>query len=400
MNRPASRLDPAMPGAGSLEQRLHAAAQRRRQAHGQRHRRAFQALSDMRISDGHQAWINFSSNDYLGLASAPSVIERMAEAARQQGLGSGASALVTGYHPEHQLLERELADYLQRDAVLLCSSGYLANACAIHALVSRGDTVVQDRLCHASLIDAARSTDARLRRYQHIDIDSARQQLATARGLRLLVTDGVFSMDGDQAPLRQLVALAQQQEAALVVDDAHGIGVLGPDGRGLLAQESMDQQQVPVLTGTLGKAFGASGAFVAGSKALIDHLVNEGRGYVYNTAMPPALAAAARQALNLVRAGSQRRARLRRRIAQLREGAHALGLELLPSSTAIQPLLIGDARRCVEVSQRLARAGFWVVPIRPPTVREGTARLRITLTSEHRTEQVDGLLEALSRSLD
>lgn len=390
--------------SSGLEQRLQQAAEHRSQTAGQRTRVALHALPGMRVSDGQSSWVNFSSNDYLGLAGEPSLSAALAAAVSGSGAlmgaGSGASALISGYHPEHQALEAELARFLQRDAVLLCSSGFQANMAAVSALAGRADCIVQDRLCHASLVDAARVSAAVLRRYRHGDVDSAQRQLQGGRGHRLLVTDGVFSMDGDCAPLPQLAELASAQAATLLVDDAHGIGVLGAQGRGLLEQCGLGQGQVPVLTGTLGKAFGISGAFVAGSRALIEQLVNEGRAYIYTTAPPPALAATARVALRLVSAGGHLRERLAERIEQLRAGAARRGLQLLPSATPIQPLVIGEAARALALSARLRALGYLVVAIRPPTVPAGSARLRITLSAAHSAAQVDGLLDALQRAMD
>ena len=245
----------------AIQTRLRQAAGQRLRSDGQRQRRALRALPDMQVSDGSRHWVNFSSNDYLAMAREPAVAARLAEAATLYGSGSGAAALISGYHPEHQALEQELAEFLERDAVLLCPAGFLANLAVITGLAGRGDTVVQDRLCHASLVDAARLSGARLRRYRHSDTAGAGRQLAKATGHCLLVSDGVFSMDGDCAPLPGLVELADSVDATLVIDDAHGIGVVGPGGRGLVCEAGLDQQQVPVLTGTLGKAFGARGRF-------------------------------------------------------------------------------------------------------------------------------------------
>lgn len=353
----------------------------------------------MRVADDRQQWIDFSSNDYLGLAREPSVMARMQAGVGEYGAGSGASALITGYHPEHQALEQELADFLRRDAALMCSSGFLANLCGISSLAGRGDSIIQDRLCHASLIDAARLSGAHLRRFQHADLDSARQQLKGTEGHRLLVSDGVFSMDGDSAPAKELSLLASEQGATLVIDDAHGIGVLGQEGRGLAEEQALDQEQLPVLIGTLGKAFGTAGAFIAGSQGLIEHLINEGRSYIYSTAIPPSVAAATRESLRLIRAGSERRDRLHRNIARFVTGAKVRGLKLEPSRTPIQPLVVGDSDKALALSEQLSVRGFLVVAIRPPTVPDRSARLRITLSSEHEKGQLESLLETLSECL-
>ncbi len=313
--------------------------------------------------------------------------------------GSGASALVTGYQPCHQALEEALADFLGREAVVLTSSGYLANLAALTALAGRGDTIVQDRLCHASLVDAARLSGAQLKRYPHGDAAAARRQLSGTDGHRLLVTDGVFSMDGDAALLTELAALARDEQATLVVDDAHGIGVLGEGGGGLCELQNLGEDEVPVLIGTLGKAFGAAGAFIAGTRALIEHLENHGRSVIYSTALPPVTVEAGLAALERIRSGQALRLRLEGHIRSLRQGAAERGIELLPSVTAIQPLLIGDASAALAVSGALERRGYLVTAIRPPTVPAGTSRLRITLSAAHEPEQVTGLLDALAEVL-
>jgi len=307
---------------------------------------------------------------------------------------------VTGYSPEHQRLETELADFLEREAVLLCSSGYLANLAVATSLAGRGDRIVQDRLCHASLIDAARLSGARLARYAHADVQALRRQLDSEhQGRTLLVSDGVFSMDGDVAPLRDMAELAGRHEALLIVDDAHGIGAIGPGGRGATFEAGLGAREVPVLVGTLGKAFGAFGAFVAGSRALVEHLVNEARSYIFTTALPPALAAAARAALERVRRDEWRRDQLRHLIVRFRAGAVARGIPVSDSDTPIQPLVLRDSARALGVSRALADLGYRVTAIRPPTVPRNTARLRITLSAGHSPEQVDGLLGALEQCL-
>lgn len=354
----------------------------------------------MRVSDGARQYINFSGNDYLGLAGDATVAAALAEAAGRHGAGSGASALVSGYHPEHQALEQELADFLQREAVVLCSSGYLANLAVATTLAGRHDRIVQDRLCHASLIDGARLSGARLQRYAHADAGAAQRLLAAGgAGHALLVTDGVFSMDGDTAPLAALAACASEHAAALVVDDAHGIGVLGPEGRGATAAAGLGMREVPVLVGTLGKALGGCGAFIAGSRSLAEHLVNEARSYIYNTALPPAMAAASRVALRILREQAWRRERLHGHIARFREGARLRGIALVESASPIQPLLLGTEADALACSAALAERGLLVTAIRPPTVPAGTSRLRITLCALHEPEQVEQLLEALGQCL-
>ncbi|MDX1380562.1 MAG: 8-amino-7-oxononanoate synthase, partial [Xanthomonadales bacterium] len=293
-------------------------------------------------------------------------------------------------------LEEALADFLGREAVLLCSSGWLANLAVVTALAGRGDRVVQDRLSHASLIDAARLSGARLQRYAHADANAAREILERGQtGRALLVTDGLFSMDGDRAPLDALVPAAADHDAWLVVDDAHGIGVLGDGGRGCVAGAGWSQHEVPVLVGTLGKALAAAGGFVAGSRVLIEHLVNEGRPYVYDTALPPPVAAAALAALQVLRGDPEPRQRLHANVQRFREGVRQLGLDAPVPEAPIQPLLLGDSQRALRVSEELRERGLWVTAIRPPTVPRGSARLRITLSAAHSDAQIDRLLAGL-----
>ena len=379
-----------------MDRWLDARAKLRQEQHLERHRRVSSGHHPVEIQSDGKPLLNFSSNDYLGLASHPDLVMALKDAADCQGVGSGASSLVTGYHAEHQLLERELAEFLQREKVLLCSSGYLANLAVATSLTGKGDAIIQDKLCHASLIDAARLSDAHLSRYGHVDMPALQRRLAAAHGGNtLVVSDGVFSMDGDTAPLNEIAALCLEQQAWLAVDDAHGIGVCGPGGRGSVAAAGLSSAKVPILTGTLGKAFGCFGAFVAGSERLIDHLVNEARSYIYTTAMPPALAASARAALRRVIEDNWRRDHLQELIRRFREGAKHRGLVLMPSDSPIQPMVIGDSRKTLELTAFLREKGYLVVAIRPPTVRKGTSRLRITLNAGHQPEQLDGLLDAI-----
>ncbi|MEM1411021.1 MAG: 8-amino-7-oxononanoate synthase [Pseudomonadota bacterium] len=375
----------------TLAERLERARAGRRQQGRERRRRPLELLPGLRARVGDRILHNFSSNDYLGLA--------VTTAAPDGHTGSGASALVTGYHQAHKDLEQALADWLGREAVVLASSGFLANQAAITALAQRGDTVVQDRLCHASLIDAARLSGARLKRYRHGSAEAALAQLEGADGHRLLVTDGVFSMDGDAAPLAALASVARETAATLLVDDAHGIGVLGPEGRGVCGSAGLGPDDVPILIGTLGKAFGCAGAFIAGTHALTEHLENHARSLIYSTSLPPATARAAHRALHRIRTEAALRDRLQEHIQTFRSGAAQRGIPLLPSATPIQPLLIGDERDALAVSAALETQGYLVTAIRPPTVPAGTSRLRMTLSAGHEPAQVHGLLEALERSL-
>ncbi len=342
--------------------------------------------------------LSFCSNDYLGLANHPAVVSALRAGAERWGVGSGASHLISGHTAAHHALEEELADFLGRERVLLFSTGYMANLGVVTALCGRRDTVLEDRLNHASLLDAALLSGARLRRYPHREVAAARRRLAAVRGGRvLLVTDGLFSMDGDLAPLPQLAALAQEEDAWLMVDDAHGIGVLGRGGRGCLERFGLSPAEVPVLVGTLGKAFGVFGAFVAGSETVVETLIQRARSYIYTTALPPAVAEAARAGLALIREEPWRRERLHTLIRRFRRGARQLGQGLLPSETPIQPLPVGDSRRVLRIGEALREKGIWVGAIRPPTVPRGSARLRITLSACHTEEDVDRLLDALEQ---
>ncbi|HTY92584.1 MAG TPA: 8-amino-7-oxononanoate synthase [Steroidobacteraceae bacterium] len=341
--------------------------------------------------------VNFCGNDYLGLAGHPALAQALSQCAALRGTGSGASHLVTGHGPEHERLEEELAQFTGRRRALLFSTGYMANLAAITCLASRGSRVVLDRLCHASLIDAARLSGARLKRFAHADAAAASAALHhAAPGADLLVTDGVFSMDGDLAPLLELAQAARSADACLIVDDAHGLGVIGRTGRGCLEHFGLDGTAVPILVGTLGKAFGCFGAFVAADEVYIEWLLQTARSYIYTTALPPPVAAAARAALAIAAAEGWRRERVLALAARLRRGAADAGITLLPSVSPIQPLLLGDSGRALALSEALFAAGFWVAAIRPPTVPKGSARLRITLSAAHTEAQVDALIETLA----
>ncbi len=347
------------------------------------------------VLDGKRL-INFCSNDYLGIAGDARVVAAMQAAAAKWGVGAGAAHLVTGHTLEHQALEEELAAFTGREAALLFSTGYMANVGVIAALAARGEVVVQDRFNHASLLDGARQSGARLLRYRHGDAEDAARVADSAAGkTTLIATDGVFSMDGDLAPLAQLAGLAMRHDAWLLVDDAHGLGVLGGSGRGSLELAGLDATQVPLLVGTLGKACGSFGAFVAGSRDMVDLVLQRARSYIYTTALPPAVAAATRASLRIVAEEGWRRERLATLIAAFRSGAAQRGLPLLSSPTAIQPLLLPGAASCVAASEALLARGFWVSAIRSPTVPVGTERLRVTLSAAHTEAQVQGLLDAL-----
>lgn len=348
------------------------------------------------LIDG-QPMLTFCSNDYLGLANDPRVVARFQAAASVYGVGSGASHLVNGHSEEHHLLEQELAAFTGRDRALLFSTGYMANLGTIQALVEKSDAVFEDRLNHASLLDGGLHSGAKFQRYLHNDVENLSKRLEKDQSRRrLVVTDGVFSMDGDCAPIEALVACTQQHDAWLMVDDAHGFGCLGDKGQGLVA-EQFDQNQVQVLMGTLGKAFGTSGAFIAGSETLIETLIQFARPYVYTTAIPPAVAAATRTSLQLVQAEPERRAQLQRLIQRFRQEAHQLGLTLMDSPTPIQPIILGSEAETLAWSQALEADGLLVTAIRPPTVAKGSARLRITFSAQHTASQLDRLLDSLHR---
>ncbi len=343
-------------------------------------------------------YLSFCSNDYLGLANHPDVVAAFHRGLDAYGAGSGAAHLVTGHTRAHHELEEDLAGFVRRPRALLFSTGYMANLGAIAALLGRGDRVFQDYTNHASLLDGARLSGARLVRYRHADAGDLEQRLSTAPDSEYLVaTDGVFSMDGDIAPLRQLAEVAQRHAAWLMVDDAHGLGVTGPQGRGSVVAAGLDSTQVPVLMGTLGKAFGTFGAFVAGSEELIETLIQQARTWIYTTATPAAMAVATRAALRRVVGDEWRRVHLRGLVDRFRAGAAQLGLALCDSRTPIQPLIVGRAGAALRLSDALREQGILITAIRPPTVAEGTARLRITFSAAHTEAQVDRLLEALEK---
>ena len=346
------------------------------------------------VVDGQQL-LAFCNNDYLGLANHPQVIEAWQTGAARWGVGGGASHLVIGHSTPHHALEEALAEFTGRPRALLFSNGYMANLGAVTALVGQGDTVLEDRLNHASLLDAGLLSGARFNRYLHNDPASLANRLAKACGNTLVVTDGVFSMDGDVADLPALAREAKANDAWLMVDDAHGFGTLGVNGGGIVEHFGLSVAQVPVLMGTLGKAFGTSGAFVAGSEELIESLIQFARPYIYTTSQPPALACATLKSLELVRTEHWRREHLNTLINQFRRGAEQIGLQLMDSFTPIQPILMGDSARALRLSQRLRECGVLVTAIRPPTVPAGSARLRVTLSAAHTEAQVQLLLSVL-----
>ena len=338
----------------------------------------------------------FCSNDYLGLANHPEVIAALRAGAAQWGVGGGASHLVIGHSTPHHELEEALAAFTGRPRALLFSTGYMANLATVTALVGQGDTVLEDRLNHASLLDAGLLSGARFSRYLHNDAVSLSKRLDKAEGNTLVVTDGVFSMDGDLADLPALCAEARSKGAWVMVDDAHGFGPLGATGGGIVEHFGLGIEDVPVLVGTLGKGFGTAGAFVAGSEELIETLIQFARPYIYTTSQPPAVACATLKSLELLRTEGWRREYLNRLIARFRAGAAEIGLSLMASPTPIQPILVGDSERALKLSALLKERGLLVGAIRPPTVPAGSARLRVTLSAAHSEAQLERLLTALA----
>jgi 8-amino-7-oxononanoate synthase len=344
--------------------------------------------------------INFCSNDYLGLANHQEVVSAFKANADQFGVGSSASSLVCGRNNLHQQLEEKLADITGREAALIFPNGYMANLAVATTFADRTGDVFLDRLAHASLVDAARLSGGKLHRYQHADhmaLDLALKN--STANVKLVLTDSVFSMDGDKAPIKKLINVCKQNNALLAIDDAHGFGVLGKNGGGLLEEKEVSTKDVPILVATFGKALGTMGAFIAADKMIIETLIQFARTYIYTTALAPAIAGATLASLEILENESWRRETLSALIKHFCSGANDLGLNILPSETAIQPLMIGDSENAVRISDKLFDKGFLISAIRPPTVPEGSARLRITLTATHTKEQVDNLLDTLVKLL-
>ncbi|MEX6666193.1 8-amino-7-oxononanoate synthase [Pseudomonas sp. W2-17] len=376
---------------------LNARLAARRAEHLYRQRPLLQSPQGPEVIVDGKPLLAFCNNDYMGLANHPEVIAAWQAGAERWGVGGGASHLVIGHSTPHHALEEALAEFTGRPRALLFSNGYMANLGTVTALVGQGDTVLEDRLNHASLLDAGLLSGARFSRYLHNDCDSLASRLDKAVGDTLVVTDGVFSMDGDVADLPALAKAAKAKNAWLMVDDAHGFGPLGANGAGIVEHFGLGIDDVPVLIGTLGKSFGTAGAFVAGSEELIETLIQFARPYIYTTSQPPALACATLKSLELLRTEHWRREHLAALIKQFRAGAQALGLELMDSFTPIQPILIGDSGRALRLSQLLRERGVMVTAIRPPTVPAGSARLRVTLSAAHSEAQVQLLLQALEQ---
>ncbi len=384
-----------------LETYLHSILAQRKAEGLYRKRHTHQGAQTPTLLIDGKTYLSFCSNDYLGLAAYPEIIHALSQSAEKYGVGSGAAHLISGHSTAHQALESALAHYTGRARALLFSTGYMANLGIISGLLGRDDLIFMDKLNHASLLDGALLARAKLLRYPHADVAALDRLLqANPARHRLVVTDGVFSMDGTLAPLPELVAVAQRHNAWLMVDDAHGLGVLGAHGRGSLEHHQLDSEAVPILMGTLGKAFGVFGAFVAGSDALIETLIQTARSYIYTTALPPVLADATRTSLQIADKDQWRRDKLQALVNQFRSGAEQLGLPLTGSAlTPIQPLILGKPERATALSEALYTRGILVTAIRPPTVPEGTARLRVTLSAAHEPEQVETLLYHLSDCL-
>ncbi|MBS1270315.1 MAG: 8-amino-7-oxononanoate synthase [Gammaproteobacteria bacterium] len=361
-----------------------------------RTRLTFDGPQSSRLGYEGRELLNFCSNDYLGLADHPRVVRAMQRGAARFGVGAGASHLVNGHRTAHAALEEALSEFVGAERALTFSTGYMANLALAQVFAGRGDLVLEDKLNHASLVDAGLLARADFRRYAHTDVRHARRILNERdSGRTLLMSDAVFSMDGDIVPLDALMEVADEHEALAVFDDAHGFGVLGPNGRGTLARFGTVPKGRTLMMGTLGKALGTFGAFVAGNAVLIDSLIQRARTYMYSTAMPPAIAEATRTALEIAGREDWRRDKLRALIGRFRSGAKDLGLQLIESETPIQPVIVGESGRALKTSRLLMESGILVVAIRPPTVPDGTARLRVALSAEHTEADVDRLLEAM-----
>jgi len=371
--------------------------QKRKATHLYRARRISEGPQQPEMVVDGRAVVSFCSNDYLGLANHPDVKAAFIRGIRQYGAGSGAAHLINGHSRAHHALEEELADFSGYPRALLFSSGYMANIGLAQALVGKGDTVLEDRLNHASLLDGGLLSGARLMRYQHNRVKDLEQKLASrTQGEKLVMTDGVFSMDGDIAELPALAQSCERNDAWLMIDDAHAIGVLGEQGRGTLEYHGVSTDDVPIYMATLGKALGTAGAFIAGGESLIETLIQRARSYIYTTASPPAVAEATRASLALIKTQPQLRARLSANIQYLRRCCEQAGIALSNSQTAIQPIVIGDSADTVALSERLLARNILISAIRPPTVPEGTARLRITLSAGHQQAHIDKLVAELS----
>jgi 8-amino-7-oxononanoate synthase len=381
----------------ALEQDL----QQRRAQRLYRSRQVVESPQGVHLRIAGKDYLNFCSNDYLGLANEPRLVQAMCTTAGEFGAGAGAAHLVNGHMTPHHELEQELAAFVGRPRALLFSTGYMANVGVISALCAYGDGAFEDRLNHASLLDGALMTRARLQRFAHADAADLDNKLAASKAaVKLVASDGVFSMDGDSAPIGELAKVCDRHGAWLMIDDAHGLGVMGQTGRGSCEQQDVESAAVPILVGTLGKAFGSFGAFVAGEEPLIETLIQRARSYIYTTALPPAVAAATRVSLRIIQQEPQRRARLHDNIGHFRQCAAQAGIALPDSISPIQPIMVGEVEAALRLSDRLQQQGILVTAIRPPTVPQGSARLRVTLSAQHTHDEIARLVEALAEYLD
>ena len=362
-----------------------------------RERQTVQNAAGRELKIKGKTYLNFCSNDYLGLANHPALSAAAIKTTQERGTGAAASHLICGHQDIHQELENELAAFVGAEKAIAFSTGYMANLAVPQTFLERGDLVLQDRLNHASLIDAGRFCEANLKRYRHLDFGHAKTILLKSNAnKKLLTTDGVFSMDGDQAPLHELTEICRQTETLLLVDDAHGFGVLGKTGAGSLEQHEICVGDGVLMLGTLGKAAGSFGAFIAGDAVYIDSLLQQARSYIYTTALPPSVAAATRAAIEIFQTEPERRDKLNSNINYFRQAIANLHLHTLDSKTAIQPILLGDSETALQATKLLQQQGLWITAIRPPTVPEGTARIRITISAEHHQSDLDQLIDALS----
>jgi len=376
--------------------RLQEFLNKQKENHLYRSRYIVDGPQDVELEIEGKIYLNFCSNDYLGHANHPKVREAFIRGVQQYGVGSGASHLITGHSRAHHELEEALAEFVGRPRALLFSTGYMANLGVISALLQKGDAVFEDRLNHASILDGALLSQARLQRYLHSNSQDLYNKLMASKAqTRLIASDGVFSMDGDLAPVTELARVARQANAWLMIDDAHGIGVLGAQGRGLLEVSGTTIDDVPILVGTLGKALGTFGAFVAGDETLVETLIQKARSYIYTTALPPAVAVATQASVQLIDEEGWRREVLRENISLFRELAAQADIPLAHSYTAILPVIVGDVEPTLRISDALRQRGILVTAIRPPTVPKGTARLRITLSAAHTQAQITRLVEEL-----
>jgi 8-amino-7-oxononanoate synthase len=352
------------------------------------------------INIAGKRYLNFSSNDYLGLASDPALIAAWQFGAQQYGVGSGGSYLVTGYNQAHHELSEQLKSWLGVEAVALFSSGYSANQALIKLLLDKNSLLLQDKLNHASLMEAGNLSACKMLRFKHNDSDHLHTILQKQQNPNtLIISEGVFSMDGDKAPIVDLAKQSKQHNSWLMIDDAHGLGVLGKDGQGSVVESGIKNSVPQIYMATFGKALGVGGAFVAGNQALIDYLTNFSKPYIYTTGLPPAMAHTINCAAKIAETEQWRRDKLFELIALFKQLAKQKGIQLSESQTAIQPLIIGDSKKALRIAQTLQVLGFWVTAIRPPTVPINTARLRITLTTNHEKEDIIQLINAISTNL-